>query len=233
MLTGGGVLLAIDVLFFAANLTKIVHGAWLPLLIGLVAFTILTTWQRGRELVTQQRIRDEGPLPAFIDQLHAMKPPLHRVPGTAVFLNRGKATAPLAMRANVEHNHVLHSHVLILTIETTPAPHVPAAERITVDDLGYKDDRITHVTARFGYMDPQNVPALLPLIREAKIERPLEGDELSYFLSRIEIILGDTPGMSRWRKRLFIATSQITADAAEVFQLPRERTLIVGSRIEL
>ena len=82
-------------------------------------------------------------------------------------------------------------------------------------------------------MDPQNVPALLPLIGEAEIEGPLDSDELSYFLSRIEIILGHTPGMSRWRKRLFIATSQITADAAEVFQLPRERTLIVGSRIEL
>ena len=230
---GGGFLLAIDLLFFASNLTKMLHGAWLPLLIGIITFTILTTWQRGRELVTEQRIRDEGPLPAFIEQLHAMKPPLPRVPGTAVFLNRGKDTAPLAMRANVEHNHVLHKHVLILTVETKPAPHVPAAERIAVDDLGYKDDRITHVTARFGYMDPQNIPALLPLIREADIERPLESGELSYFLSRIEIILGHTPGMSRWRKRLFIATSQITADAAEVFQLPREQTLIVGSRIEL
>jgi KUP system potassium uptake protein len=233
VLTGGGVLIAIDLLFFASNLTKLAHGAWLPLLIGIITFTILTTWQRGRELVTEQRIRDEGPLPAFIEQLHAMKPSLPRVPGTAVFLNRGKDTAPLAMRANVEHNHVLHKHVLILTVETKPAPHVPAAERIAVDDLGYKDDRITHVTARFGYMDPQNIPALLPLIREADIEKPLESGELSYFLSRIEIILGHTPGMSRWRKRLFIATSQITADAAEVFQLPREQTLIVGSRIEL
>ena len=233
VLAGGGFLLAIDLLFFASNLTKLTHGAWLPLLIGIITFTILITWQRGRELVTEQRIHDEGPLPAFIEQLHAMKPPLPRVPGTAVFLNRGKDTAPLALRANVEHNHVLHKHVLILTVETKPAPHVPAAERITVDDLGYKDDRITHVAACFGYMDPQNIPALLPLIREADIERPLENEELSYFLSRIEIVLGHTPGMSRWRKRLFIATSQITADAAEVFQLPREQTLIVGSRIEL
>jgi len=233
VLAGGGFLLAIDLLFFASNLTKLTHGAWLPLLIGIITFTILITWQRGRELVTEQRIHDEGPLPAFIEQLHAMKPPLHRVPGTAVFLNRGKDTAPLALRANVEHNHVLHRHVLILTVETKPAPHVPAAERITVDDLGYRDDRITHVAARFGYMDPQNIPALLPLIREADIEGPLESGELSYFLSRIEIVLGHTPGMSRWRKRLFIATSQITADAAEVFQLPREQTLIVGSRIEL
>jgi KUP system potassium uptake protein len=229
----GGLLIAIDLLFFAANLTKLVHGAWLPLLIGVIVFTILTTWQRGRELVTRLRVHDEGPLRAFIDQLHAATPPLPRVPGTAVFLNRGKDTAPLAMRANVEHNHVLHKHVVILTIETTNAPHLPPAERITVDDLGYKDDQITHVTARFGYMDPQNVPALLTLIPEAEIERPLDGDELSYFLSRIEIVRGDNPGMSLWRKRLFIATSRITADAAEYFQLPRERTLIVGSRIEL
>jgi KUP system potassium uptake protein len=229
----GGVLIAIDLLFFAANLTKLLHGAWLPLLIGVITFTILTTWQRGRELVTQLRVHDEGPLRAFIDQLHAASPPLPRVPGTAVFLNRGKDTAPLAMRANVEHNHVLHKHVVILTIETTNAPHRPPAERITVDDLGYKDDQITHVTARFGYMDQQNVPALLSLIPEAEIERPLDRDELSYFLSRIEIVRGDNPGMSLWRKRLFIATSRITADAAEYFQLPHERTLIVGSRIEL
>ena len=218
---------------FAANLTKLVSGAWLPLLIAVAAFTIFTTWQRGRELVTRQRVQDEGPLPAFIDQLHAIKPPLHRVPGTAVFLNRGKATAPLALRANVEHNQILHQHVLIRAIQTMPVPHIPAAERITIDDLGYKDDRIIHVTARFGYMDQPSVPDLLPLIRDADIESPLDDDKLSYFLSRIELARGNAPGMSRWRKRLFIATSRITADAAEYFQLPRERTLIMGSRIEL
>ena len=233
VLAGGGVLIAIDLLFLAANLTKLMHGAWVPLLIGITAFTILTTWQRGRELVTLERVREEGPLPAFIDQLHAMKPPLQRVPGTAIFLNRGKATAPLALRANVEHNEILHEHVLILSIETTPAPHVPAEERLQIDDLGYKDDRIIHVTARFGYMDQTNVPRLVPLIRGADIESPLHDDRLSYFVSRIELVQGNTPGMSRWRKRLFIATSRITADAAEYFGLPHERTVIMGSRIEL
>jgi KUP system potassium uptake protein len=230
---GAAILLTVDLLFFAANLTKLLSGAWLPLLIAITAFTVLTTWQRGRELVTRQREHDEGSLREFVDQLHAKKPPLPRVPGTAVFLNRGKDTAPLALRANVEHNQVLHEHVLILAIETMPVPHVPATGRITADDLGYKDDRIIHVTARFGYMDQTNVPGLLPLIREADIESPLDDDRLSYFLSRIEIVQGNNPGMSRWRKRLFIATSRITADAAEYFQLPGERTLIVGSRIEL
>jgi KUP system potassium uptake protein len=230
---GAAFLLTVDLFFFAANLTKLVSGAWLPLLIAIVAFTVMTTWQQGRELVTRLRQRDEGQLWAFVDHLHAMKPPLTRVPGTSVFLNRGKDTAPLAMRANVEHNEVLHEHVLILAIETMPVPHIPAAERITVDDLGYRDDRIAYVTARFGYMDQQNVPGLLPLIRQANIEAPLDDEKLSYFLSHIELSVGNTPGMSRWRKHLFTATSRITADAAEYFQLPRDRTLIMGSRIEL
>ncbi len=233
VLAGGGVLIAIDLLFLAANLTKLTHGAWFPLLIGITVFTIFTTWQRGRELVTLARVREEGPLPEFIAQLHAMKPPLHRVPGTAIFLNRGKATAPLALRANVEHNEILHQEVLILSIETMPAPHISDAERLQIDDLGYADDRITHVTARFGYMDQTNVPGLLPLIRDADTESPLDEERLSYFVSRIELVQGHAPGMSRWRKRLFIATSRITADAAEYFRLPRERTVIMGSRIEL
>jgi len=230
---GGGVLLSIDLLFFAANLTKLVHGAWLPLLIAMVAFTVLTTWQRGRELVTTKREDEEGPLRAFVDQLHALKPPLQRVPGTAIFLNRGKKTAPLAMRANVEHNHILHEHVVILSIETRPVPHVPEAKRLVIDDLGYRDDGITHVAARFGYMDTPDVPGLLPLICEADIESPLDESDVSYFLSTIDLHRGDAPGMSRWRKQLFLATARITADAAEYFNLPRDRTVIMGSRIEV
>jgi KUP system potassium uptake protein len=225
-------LLAVDLLFLAANLTKLIHGAWLPLLIAVVTFTVLTTWQRGRQLVTSQRERDEGSLREFVDRLHAMKPPLQRIPGTAVFLNRDKLTAPLAMRANVEHNRILHEHVVILSIETMPVPHVPGAERLIIDDLGYKDDGITHVSARFGYMDEPNVPDVVRLIRKADIESPID-DEVSYFLSTVELRRGDAPGMSRWRKRLFLATSRLTADAAEHFRLPRERTVIMGSRIEL
>jgi KUP system potassium uptake protein len=233
VLTGGGALITIDLLFFAANLTKLFHGAWFPLLIGLITFIVFTTWQKGRGLVTQRRIQAEGPLGEFIQQLHAMKPPLHRVPGTAVFLNRGKDTAPLALRANVEHNEILHRHVYIVSIETMPAPHVPDEERLQIDDLGYKQDRIVYVAARFGYMDQTNVPNLLPLIREADTGSSLPDENVSYFISRIELAQGNAPGMSRWRKRLFIATSRITADAAESLRLPRDRTVIMGSRIEL
>jgi KUP system potassium uptake protein len=137
------------------------------------------------------------------------------------------------MRANVEHNEVLHDHVIILAIATLPVPHVADADRLEIDDLGYTDDRIYHVTARFGYMDTPSVPSLLPLVRAAGKEHALSGGKISYFLSTIEIRRGNTPGMSRWRKRLFVATARLTADAAEYFQLPRESTVIMGARIEL
>ncbi len=230
---GAAGLLAVDLLFFAANLTKFVHGGWLPLLIAVTAFTVLTTWQRGRELVTDLRRHEEGPLRAFITALHDTPAPVVRVPGTAVFLNRSKETAPLAMRASVQHLHALSEHVVILAIETLPVPHVAASDRIVVDALGYADDGITHVSARFGYMDDTDVPAVLRLIDPAEIECPLEVDEATYFLSRIELHRGDAHELAGWRKRLFLATSRITADAAEYFNLPRDRTVILGSQIEL
>src|ERR1700753_7395 len=232
VLTGAGILLAIDLLFFAATLTKLTHRAALPLLIGITIFTIFTTWQRGRELVTQKRNREEGSLREFITQLHAMQPPLPRVPGTSVFLNRGKETTPLALRANVEHNEILHDNVIILSVETMPVPHVPEAERLKVDDLGFKNDGIMHVAARYGYMDKTHVPSLLPLMHDIGVEGCAPGGRLSYFVSRIELAPGDAPGMSRGAKRLCIATSRIPPDAADTFGLPRERTVIMGSRLE-
>jgi KUP system potassium uptake protein len=230
---GASALLAIDLLFLAANLTKFVHGAWLPLLIGLTAFTVMTTWQRGRVVVTREREREEGPLRAFVDQLHEDQPAFIRVPGTAVFLNRGKQTAPLAMRANVEHNHVLHEHVLIMSIETMPVPQVSGAQRIEIDDLGYVADGIIHVNARFGYMERPDAPATLRLLDPAQTEGSTSIDEASYFLSKIELTKGTAPTMAPWRKRLFIATSYLTADAAEFLGLPRDRTVIMGSRIDV
>ncbi|ABW14015.1 K potassium transporter [Parafrankia sp. EAN1pec] len=231
---GASVLLVVDLLFLAANLTKLVHGAWLPLLIALTAFTVMTTWQRGRKIVTAQREQSEGSLHDFVEQLRVNVPSTDRVPGTAVFLNRGKRTAPLALRANVEHNHVRHDLVLIVSVETLPVPRVPANDRIAVDDLGYTDDGISHITARFGYMETPNVLGALRTIDPAIVEgRQLNLDQASYFLSKIELRSGKAPIMARWRKRLFIATSYITADAAEHFGLPRDRTVIMGSHIEV
>ena len=230
---GAGALLSVDLLFVAANLTKLVHGAWVPLLIGAAAFTVMTTWQRGRELVTQARARAEGPLREFVDQLAACRPPLLRTPGTAVFLNRGKETAPLAMRANVEHNRVLHEQAVIMSIETLPTPRVADADRMEVDSLGYAQDGVVHVTAKFGYMERPNIPAALRLLDPKQTEGQIAIDEASYFLSKLELRAGSAPTMAPWRKRLFIATAYIAADAAEYFGLPIDRTVVMGARIQV
>jgi KUP system potassium uptake protein len=231
---GGGatVLLTVDVLFFAANLTKLVHGAWLPLLIGLSAYTVMTTWQRGREAVTRERKRLEGSLAAFVERLRANDPPLVCAPGTSVFLNRGKETAPLALRANVELNRVRHERVIIVSVDTEPVPRIPGDEQVVIDDLGYADDGITHITIRTGYMTTPDVPAVLATIDPSLPEGPLRLDEASYFLSKVELRRGPNPTMPLWRWRLFVATSHLTADAADQFGLPRERTVTLGSQVE-
>ncbi|HEY3686282.1 MAG TPA: potassium transporter Kup [Streptosporangiaceae bacterium] len=230
---GATVLLVVDLLFVAANMTKLIHGAWLPLLIGVTAFTVMTTWQRGRAIVTAERERHEGSLRGFVEELRTGKPPVQQVPGTAVFLNRAKETAPLALRANVEHNHVRHEHVVIMQITTEPVPRVPADQRVVLDDLGYTDDKIIHVSARYGYMETPDVPAALRMLDPASTEGRLQLDQASYFLSTIELRRGTEPTMAPWRKRLFVATSYITSDAAEYFSLPRDRTVIMGSHIEV
>lgn len=199
----------------------------------LAVFTVMTTWQQGRVIVTRVRERDEGPLREFVEELRQYDPPLVRTPGTAVFLNRGTKTAPLAMRANVEHNRVLHENVVIMSIDTMPVPRVPDAERTTIDSLGYSQDGIIHVSARFGYMERPNVPHALSLLDAKETEGFLDVDTASYFLSKIELTAGAEATMSSWRKRLFIATSHITADAAAYFSLPLDRTVIIGSRIEI
>jgi len=233
VIIGAGVLLLVDLMFLAANLTKLVHGAWLPLLIAVIAFTVMTTWQHGQDIVTRARTQAEGPLREFVDQLTNGQPPLLRVPGTAVFLNRGKETVPLAMRANVEHNGVLHEHVVILAIDTLPCPRVPDSERTEIDDLGYGEDGIFHLTARFGYMDKPDVLGVLHLLKPEQTEGSIAIEDASYFLSKLELTKGTAPNMARWRKQLFIATSYITADAADYFGLPPDRTVVMGSRIEV
>ncbi|MGJ6121172.1 KUP/HAK/KT family potassium transporter [Mycolicibacterium sp. Y3] len=234
VVVGGGALLVVDLMFFAANLTKLVHGAWLPLLIAIAAFTVMVTWQRGRDVVTKAREEAEGPLQDFVDKLAADPAATVRIPGTAVFLNRGGETAPLSMRANVEHNHVLHEHAVIMSLDVQPVPRVPDDQRITLDNLGYTDDGISFVSAKFGYMERPDVPAALRLVEEhPSMEAPLSVDDATYFLSKLELTPGDAPTMAPWRKRLFIATSYITSDAAGHFGLPLDRTVIIGSRIEV
>ena len=229
----GTLFLSLDIVFFSSNLTKVASGGWLPLSIAAAVGFVLATWQRGRRIVTANRTAEEGSLRGFVEEIHVLEPSLTRVPGTAVFLNANADTAPLAMRAAVVHGHALHRNALILSVETTKAPHVPPAERIAINDLGYGDDGIAHITARFGFQDAPDVPAALE--QAARTERLDDVDprDCSYFLSRMTIVASDAPGMARWRKRLFIAIARNSASPADYFGLPRERTVITGAQISI
>ncbi len=232
IIIGGGALLGFDFLFVGANMTKLLHGAWLPLLIAVTIFIIMTTWQRGSAIVTRRRETEEGPLQGFIDEL-SRHHGLLRVPGTAVFPHRGNKTAPLALRANVEHNHVLHEHVVIVTIDTLSIPRVADSERIEIDPLGDTHDGIIHVTARFGYMETPDVRSAFRVLEPTAAEGLTAIDDATYFLSKIDLTKGEDHSMPAWRKSLFIATSRLSTDGAESFCLPQDRTLIEGSRIEV
>jgi KUP system potassium uptake protein len=229
---GAAFFLTIELAFFGANVTKFVEGAWVPLLIGVILFTVMTTWFRGNELVTAERFRVEGPLRNFVDEVRRHDPPLTRVPGTGVFLNRGKETAPLSMRACVEYLRALNEDAIILSLESRPIPRISPEDRLDIDDLGYKDDGIIFVRARYGYAEHYDVPALVRQITEAGLERPPDARDISFYLSRIELKVGGGQGMSRWRKRLFLATTVISGEPADYFGLPRERTITLEAQIE-
>jgi KUP system potassium uptake protein len=231
-LPAAGLFLTVELAFFGANLTKFFHGAWVPLVIGLILFIVMTTWFRGRELATAERFQVEGPLQAFVDEIRTMHPPVRRTPGTAVFMNRGKETAPLSMRACVDHLHALQEHVVILSLEDLPTPRIRPADRLEVDDLRYKDDGITFVSAKHGYAEHYDVPALIRQIADVGVECPVDARDASFYLSRVELRPGEGPGMSPWRKRLFLVTALISAEPADYFQLPRERTITLGAEIE-
>ena len=229
---GAGFFLTIELAFLGANLTKFLHGAWVPLLIGLILFTVMATWYRGRELVTAERLRVEGPLQPFVDDLRRMEPPVIRGGGTGVFMNRGKETTPLSMRACVEHLNSLPEHAIVLSLENLPTPRVRPADRLQIDALRHKDDGITFVRAKYGYAEHYDVPALIRQIAEAEVESPVDVRNASFYLSRVELLAGDGSGMRRWRKRLFLATALIAAEPANYFRLPRERTITIGAEIE-
>ncbi|HEX4689468.1 MAG TPA: potassium transporter Kup [Solirubrobacteraceae bacterium] len=231
-IAGAAAFLVVDLAFFTANLTKVLHGGWFPLLIAAIVFTVLATWQRGRVLVTERRTEEEGSLRDFIRDVHAMSPPVYRPPGCAVFLSANQETTPLALRANVEHNHAIHHSVVIVSVQTRNVPHVHHAERVSVDDLGFRDDGITHVTASFGFQDSTDIPAELQRVRK-RLEGDVDLDHASWFLSKMTIVPSEHPPMRPWRLKLFLVLARNAANPVEYFKIPDERTVVMGQHIEL
>jgi KUP system potassium uptake protein len=156
-----------------------------------------------------------------------------RVPGTAVFLASNRESTPLAMRDNLKHNHVMHESVLIFHIDRKDVPHVAAADRLEVDELGYRDDGITLVTARYGYHDAPNLSRAVTQVAQRGAEGRIDAGSASYLVSRITVVRTGARTMRRWRKQLFIAIWRNQAEPIRYLGLPDERTLTVGSVIEI
>jgi KUP system potassium uptake protein len=234
LVLAGAVFLGLEATFFLANLRKVPEGGWVTLLIALVVFTLMTTWQRGRRIVSAKRAREEGSLQRFLDDLRGPGPPrVLRCPGTAVYPNAPGGTTPLALRTTVEHLHVLHERVVIISAESVHTPHVPPAEQVRVDDLGHRDDGILHVTARFGFMEAPDLPGALRRAAAQGLECDVDLQRASYFLSRTTITVTKAPGMPIWQKKLFVLLANNAAVTADQFRLPRDRTVDVGSQITL
>jgi KUP system potassium uptake protein len=228
----GTLFLTVEIAFFSSNLAKIADGAYLPLAVGLVIAVVMITWRRGREIVTRNRTEKEGSLREFLDELPTTKPPIMRVPGTAVFLNPGDKTTPLALRAVVRHNHALHEKVVIVSVDTVSIPRIDGSDQFTIKMMGPGLYKVAHVTMRCGYRNRQNVPeALAQARKKGLLERNLDLEHASYFLSHITIRPNNDPGMRRWRKKLFVMMARNSASPIEAFHLPSERTVILGSQV--
>jgi KUP system potassium uptake protein len=232
VIPGATAFLVVDLAFFGANLPKVIHGGWFPLALALVMFTLLTTWQRGQGLVTAKRAETDGSLEDFVEHIRTMDPPVYRAPGTAICLTSGKGNMPLALRENVEHNNVVHEAVVVVSVETLKVAHLNPDEQVVVDDLGYRDDGIMHVSLRCGFQDNHNVPEALRRAVELGLESEIDIDNGTYFVSRITIVRGDAPGMSTWRKKLFLAMANTATNPVEIFGLPEHRIVTIGSYVD-
>ncbi|WP_375391573.1 potassium transporter Kup [uncultured Sphingomonas sp.] len=220
-----GLFVVVDGLYFASNATKVPDGGWFPLLIAAIAFTLLTTWAKGREIMRARLA--EGAMPAELFARSARKS-LERVPGTAVFLSSSREGVPHALLHNVKHNKVLHEHIIIVTVAIAKVPTIPADARLELQPI---DDRFMRVVLHYGFMDEIDVPAGLAAIRID--DAPLKRMETSYFLGRQTLIPSDRPGMAIWREKLFAWMVRNAESAMDFFKLPTNRVVELGSQLEI
>jgi KUP system potassium uptake protein len=223
----------LELTFLAGNLSKVLHGGWVPLVIAAAVITVMTTWRRGRQLVSEDRKEKEGSLAEFIEEAQVNKVP--RVPGVAVFPHPNKDTTPLALRANLDHNGILHERVIIVSVQILRVPYVPSSEAFTYDDLGYADDGIEHLTLRFGFSEAPDLPEALRAARAAGVldVEQADLDRASYFISRGAIRESRSRKMARWRRGLFVTIAHNAADPAARFRLPSLRTVTMGTDVEI
>ena len=216
--------LVIDLSFFSASLLKIPDGGWVPLLIGIIIFTLMLTWKTGRYLVFTRLKSEAMAIEPFIEAVGAHPPP--RVPGTALFMTPNPEGVPHAMLHNLKHNKVLHEKVVILTVKFLDFPHTNQEERVNVEALPYEFYR---VTVRYGFKDEPDLPRDLVLC--SKYGLTIDAMDTSYFIGKESLIASNKTGMSIWRKKIFIGLFRTAETITNQFKLPPNRVIELGSQL--
>ena len=220
-----GLFFLVDGAYLTANLTKIPDGGWFPLLVGLIVFTILTTWAKGRQLM-MARLREAAmPIKVFISSAATSAT---RVPGTAVFMTSTADGVPHALLHNLKHNKVLHERIILLTVKIADVPFVRQVERVKLDHLGHGFHRLV---LRYGFMEEPDVPAALALVTGCGDKFKMM--DTSFFLARQTLLASSKPGMAIWREKLFAWMLRNAESAMEFFKLPSNRVVELGSQVEI
>ena len=217
----------VDVAFLVAAMLKILEGAWVPVLFGIVVVVIMLTWRRGTSFLQQKTHKLEIPLESLLGTLE--KKPPHVVKGTAVFLTSDPAFAPTALMHNLKHNKVLHEHNVILTIVSADTPRVSEEDRVVMIPLS---PHFSKVTLNFGYMEQPNVPKALAIARKQG-GWTFDIMSTSFFLSRRSLKPSPQSGMPMWQDRLFIGLAKSASDATGFFQIPTGRVVEVGTQVTI
>lgn len=223
-----GILLLIDVLLFGANIFKIHEGGWMPLLVGVIVFTLMMTWRRGRQLLAELQARDRQPLKEFMEQLEAYPPA--RVPGTAIFMTMNSGNVPPALLHNLKHNKVLHDHVVFLSIRVADVPYIPDGGRFEVAQISPSS---WQVIIHYGFKEDPDVPDALREVAEAYPEIDLEPMRTSFYLSRQTVVSAKRSAMSRWRRAVFAFLARNSTRSTKFFKIPPNRVVEMGMQVEL
>lgn len=220
-----GAFLAIDLAFFAANLTKIDDGGWFPILAGALVYVVLSTWRLGRARMNSELERDAMDPETFTRELAADLP---RVPGTAIYMSSNPRIVPRSLLHNLDHNHVLHERIVLFHIETARVPRVPASSRVTLNQV---TTGIWIVRARFGFLEHPDVPEALARCRVLGLK--LFAEDCSFFLGADVVTPSRRSPFSRWRTRLFAWMMRTSVNATDFFRIPAHRVVLMGSQVQI
>jgi KUP system potassium uptake protein len=221
-----GGLITFELGFVVSNGLKIWQGGWFPLLIGLFIYLLMTTWNKGRQVLRETLSQSQMPFDLFLADLETAK--IHRVPGTAVFLSGGAAGTPLALLHNLRHNQVLHTQVIILTINTLDIAYAPGSERLRIKELGQGFYR---VTGSHGYMEQPHAPELIAACAPLGLQTDI--NRTTFFVSRESIVYSRKSRLSSWRRNLFVTMSRNAQSATAFFQLAPNRVVELGMQVEM